>query len=290
METKLCLDVGGTEIKAAVVQDNGTLLGEIRYFPANSRESAPVLLDHFAEILQLLARDCETVTGIRMAFPGPFDYEKGISLLQGLDKYDSLYGLELRKELMQRLNLPGIKEEDILFINDVSAFALGEMHFGKAAGAEKSMFICIGTGCGSAFGLDGKLTDERTPGVPKDGYVYPTPFLDSCIDDHLSRRGLLRLSREMMGEELDGKALAQRVQQRDEKARDCFACFGNRLRDALAPFLFSYHPQCLCIGGQITRSADLFLSPLKQLCQENNVLLYVTADTSVKTVQGLSVL
>ena len=125
METKLCLDVGGTEIKAAVVQENGTLLGEIRYFPANSRESAPVLLDHFAEILQLLARDCEAVTGIRMAFPGPFDYEKGISLMQGLDKYDSLYGLELRKELMQRLNLSGIKEEDILFINDVSAFCSG---------------------------------------------------------------------------------------------------------------------------------------------------------------------
>ena len=112
--------------------------------------------------------------------------------MQGLDKYDALYGVDLRQELLHRLSgagLEGLEGEDIRFINDVSAFALGEMYFGNARGAEKAMFICIGTGCGSAFGVEGRLADESTPGVPPKGYVYPVPFLDSCIDDYLSKRG-----------------------------------------------------------------------------------------------------
>ena len=61
---------------------------------------------------------------MRLAFPGPFDYAKGICLLRGLDKYDALYGVDLRRAFSRG---SGIAPEDILFTNDASAFALGEM-------------------------------------------------------------------------------------------------------------------------------------------------------------------
>ena len=289
----VCLDVGGTEIKAAPVGLEGVLLSPIHYFPADSGRGKEELLTHFAQIVLALARQVEgiPVTGVHLAFPGPFDYEKGISLMQGLDKYDALYGVDLRQELLQRLSgagLEGLEGKDIRFINDVSAFALGEMYFGNARDAEKAMFICIGTGCGSAFGVEGRLADESTPGVPPKGYVYPVPFLDSCIDDYLSKRGLLRLTREMLGEPLEGKELAQRVHDGDTRAQQCFLRFGERIRDAMAPFLREFQPQCLCLGGQITKSGPLFLGPLRALCQEQGVNLHITADTSQKAIQGLS--
>ena len=65
---------------------------------------------------------------------------------------------------------------------------------------------------------------------------------------------------------------------------------GERIRDAMAPFLREFQPQSLCLGGQITKSGPLFLGPLQALCQEQGVNLHITADTSQKAIQGLSVL
>lgn len=288
----ICLDVGGTEIKTALVSKTGEILCPIQYFPANSAAPAEELLTNLASVIRQTACGIEEndILGIRLAFPGPFDYINGISLMQGLDKYDSIYGMNLREELLHRLHFFKIRGEDIKFINDVSAFALGEMHFGCAVHARKSIFLCIGTGCGSAFGVDKQLVDEAVPGVPPNGYVYPVPFLNGCIDDYISKRGLMALSREMLGEALEGKELACRAEKGDAAASECFYRFGERLKSAVKPFVDSFEPDCLCIGGQITKSAGLFLPPLAAFCEKKGVKLHVTADTSQKALQGLSVL
>lgn len=279
----LCIDVGGTELKAAPVDQSGTLLAQPRYFPANSRQEAGSLLDHFAQIIR------ETrggpVDGIRLAFPGPFDYANGICLLRGQDKYDTLYGVNLRQELARRLEFPA---GEIRFLNDADAFAMGEMGFGEAKDAARAMFVCIGTGLGSGFGVDGRMAPAGTPGMPETGELYDIPFLDKRIDDYISRRGLMALSQELLGEALDGKALALRAAQGDPAARECWLAFGRRVRDALQPWLESFRPQALCFGGQITRSGALFLPPVEEVCRKLEVRVYVTEDTSVRALQGLT--
>lgn len=258
-EQYVCLDVGGTEIKAACMDVFGGISSEIRHFPARADEDAGSILTHFADIVGKVRLPETDLTGIRMAFPGPFDYENGISLMQGLGKYDKLYQVSVRAGLSDLL---GVGEETILFINDAAAFALGEMGFGESRGAARALFICIGTGCGSAFGVDGKLAPAGTAGVPRSGYVYDAPYLEGCIDDYLSRRGLMALTRERMGTALDGRALA--------------------------PFLDAFHPEILCIGGQITGSSAMFLEPVEDACRERAVRLYVTQDTSLRILQGLT--
>ncbi len=280
----LCLDVGGTEIKAAPVDAGGALLQPLRHFPARSHQSAPTLLDHFASVLQEISPG-QAISGIRLAFPGPFDYEAGICLLQGLGKFDALYGVNLRHALACRMD---IEPEAIRFANDASAFALGELGFGLAKAAPRAMFICIGTGCGSAFGVGGALAPLGTPGVPACGCVYSAPFLEGRVDDYLSRRGLEKLTQEYLGMPLDGKSLAHLAQEGNCQAQLCFLAFGRQIRDALSPFLVQFRPDVLCFGGQITRSASFFLKPMEHACHTQNVRLYITEDTSVRTLQGLT--
>lgn len=285
----LCLDVGGTELKGAPV-DNGVLAAPLQHFPAQAKEPRGPLLDHFARVFRDLdARSGapSPAGGLRLAFPGPFDYEKGICLLRGLDKYDALYGVDLRQALFERLQDRVDSPADIRFTNDVAAFALGEIHYGAAAGSGRSLSVCIGTGCGSAFGLGNGLAPEGTPGVPAGGYIYSAPFLDSCIDDHISKRGLMALCEQRLGRPLEGAALADLCRQGDTAALACFAAFGQRLRDALAPFLREWRPDCLCLGGQITRSFVFFGGPLDAFCREQSIALHVTADTSLRALQGL---
>lgn len=281
----LCLDVGGTEIKAAVMDEAGNLRAPVRHYPAEADREREELLEHFADILRKTKARTEDCAGIRLAFPGPFDYERGICLLRGLAKYDSLYGVNLRQELGYRL---GIAPERIRFANDASAFCLGEMGFGAAKGFARALFVCIGTGCGSGFGLNGELAPGGLDGVPDSGFLYDAPFLDARIDDYISRRGLEKLTGERLGQALDGKALAERVAAGDDRARECFLEFGTRLRDALATFLEDFRPQILCLGGQLMKSGEYFLEPLRAQCREKGIPLAVTADTSLRTMQGLT--
>lgn len=288
----LCLDVGGTEIKGAAVSQ-GRVLTPLRHFPARSGEDRETLLAHFAAVFRQLDEEAghpPRLGGLRLAFPGPFDYPAGICLLQGLDKYDALYGVSLRAELFARLRDRLEDPEQIRFTNDVAAFGLGEIHYGDARGSARSLSVCIGTGCGSAFGLGDGLAPEGTPAVPPRGEIYPTPFLGKCIDDMISKRGLMALTEERLGTPMEGAELARRVQEGDRAAAACFAEFGTRLKEALEPFLRGYRPDCLCLGGQITRSFGLFGDPLRQLCEELGVVVHVAADTSVLAMQGLCTL
>ena len=94
------------------------------------------LIEHFCTVFRQLDACISVehrISGLRLAFPGPFDYENGISLLQGLDKYDTLYKVNLREELCKHLPEFHLCPNEIKFINDAAAFALGEMNFGNAA-------------------------------------------------------------------------------------------------------------------------------------------------------------
>lgn len=281
----LCLDVGGTEIKAAVMDMQGGMTGPIRRFPAGANGTADRILDHFVQIIREMNGPDRALSGVHFAFPGPFDYENGICLMQGLDKYDSLYGVNLRQAFSARL---GVSPASVRFCNDAAAFALGELQFGAASQADRGLFLCIGTGCGSAFGLHGRLAPEGTLGVPPHGYVYSIPYRDGCIDDYISKRGLMRLTQSFLGEPLEGKALAELANAGSPAAQECFLQFGRHLCEAVAPILEAYQPQCLCIGGQISQSARWFLGPLEAQCRRMHIRCYVTEDTSKRTFQGLT--
>ena len=228
-----------------------------------------------------------SVQGVRLAMPGPFDYAAGICKIEGLGKYGALYNADLRAELGSRLAPAlGAAAADIRFQNDVAAFALGELRFGCARGTGRGLFVCIGTGCGSAFSLGDGLAPEGTPGMPAGGYLYPLPLRGLRVDDWLSRRGLQRLSRQTLGEELDGLPLAQRARAGDAGALAVWQQFGALLAEALTPALDAYRPQLCCLGGQVTASGTLFLEPLHRACRQRGVRLETTADTSLRAMQG----
>lgn len=285
----LCADVGGTQIKTALLSAEGALAAPISKAPARADLPREPMLEHLTACLLAAAENAPAgaVQGVRLAVPGPFDYPAGICKIEGLAKYGALYGVDLRAELGARLAARlGAAAGDIRFQNDVAAFALGELRFGCAKGTARGLFVCIGTGCGSAFTLGEDLAPAGTPGMPTDGYIYPLPLRGKRIDDWLSRRGLQTLSGEMLGERLDGLALARRADAGDAGAQAVWQEFGALLAEALTPVLDAYCPALCCLGGQVTASGARFLPPLQAACAARGVALACTQDTSLRAMQG----
>ena len=283
----LCADIGGTQIKTGLLDGAGRLAGAIHREDAQAGLPQQPLLDHIAACLLAPWPGDVPVAGVCLAMPGPCDYPAGRCWIEGLEKYGSLYGVDLRRELGARLAPAlGPAGEYLLIQNDVSAFALGELRCGCAQGVQRGLFVCIGTGCGSAFTVGDALAPEGTPGVPPQGYLFPLPLAGKRVDDWLSRRGLQELSRRRLGRPLEGLPLAQLAQAGEPGALAVWEEFGQLLAQALAPVVEAFQPELLCLGGQVTASGALFLGPLQSACETRGVRLACTQETSLRAMQG----
>ncbi|MEW8978326.1 MAG: ROK family protein [Symbiobacterium sp.] len=260
------LDVGGTSVKAGLVAADGGLVGRddgLVHFPMASDQGREAVLAQFDRVLRALwaLAGGRPVVGIGVGMPGPFDYTAGVSLIRGLRKYDSICGVNLKDDWRRRLGLD--VEFPIRFINDAAAFALGESRYGVARGKRRVMAVTLGTGCGGAFVVDGRIVTEGE-GVPRRGEVYHLPFRGSILDEWVSRRGILRLWQEIDPGRAnwDVKELADAARSGDPAALRLWEEWAAVLADALGPVAEAFRPDLLVLGGRIARSADLFAGPL----------------------------
>lgn len=286
METAyLLMDVGGTEIKCGISDASGKILIQ-KKFPADAKAGREEILSHFAKIIEALVKmagNC-AIGGVGMAFPGPFDYVKGISLMSGLDKYDSIYGVPIAEEIQARVK--AVRNVRFKFLHDVEAFAVGVSRFGLCSTKNKIFCLCIGTGAGSAFVQSGRAVKSGEK-VPENGWIYNTPFKASIIDDYVSVRGLRAASQRILGKIFDGKQLYDLCVSGDTAAIKVYESFGCDIAEAAEPFIKCFCPDALVLGGQISRSFEFFGKRLLEVCKNYGTEVYLEKDTSIRTMQGL---
>lgn len=291
----LAFDVGGTYVKAGIIRSDGTLAEPVVVYPARSEDTREELLQHFALLVKDLGMRVqagERIRGIGFAFPGPFEYESGICRIRGLNKFESLYGVNLKEELTERIvvipELQGRWSDSpvIAIENDAALFALGECGYGVGKPYRRTICLTIGTGFGSAFVSSNRLV-KQGKGVPPEGWLYRLPYRDGIIDDYISRRGIIQLAHEMgikniVAGDNDVKCLAERAYLGEVLPVQLFCEFGERIKEVLTPFIQSFQPDAILIGGQIAKSADLF-----GLFQIANVPVRITTDMSVSALKGV---
>jgi glucokinase len=106
-----------------------------------------------------------------IAKPGPFDYQTGIALMNGQDKFDELYGLNVKTQLSEALN---INAGRIQFMNDAECFIRGEAFSGAAQGYNSIIGLTLGTSLGSSIYENGNS---------KDAELWCSPFKDGIAED-----------------------------------------------------------------------------------------------------------
>jgi glucokinase len=265
----IAFDVGGTFIKAAVLNQDGQVLqNTLSVYPANSKEKKEEMLNYFVSlILQQMNRIMEKkfrISGIGYAFPGPFDYENGVCYIKGVNKFDHIYGVNIKAEINKRLNKLSsftskmTSDFCVLFENDANLFALGELLGGKAHDFERCICLTIGTGAGSAFIDKAEFITDRSD-VPPKGWIYNEPFRESIVDDYISKQGILKIAEKLqLDPQLDVKEIAELAAAGDARSMEVFRQFGTALGESLLPHIQAFQPQGIIIGGQIAKSHRLF--------------------------------
>jgi len=257
------VDIGGTHISCVAVDLQNAQILEHSHARATYDHEAPAehILRAWADALNHSCATLErsTLAGIGMAIPGPFDYRNGVSNMQ--HKFKNLFGMHiptaLRPFLAENADLP------LRFINDASAFAMGESWQGEGRGFSKVVVITLGTGFGSAFAEDGVPVVEGDE-VPKEGCLWHLPFQTGIADEYFSTRWFEGEYLKQTGQQISGvKALIER-NGADAVAQQLFRQFGENLSECLAAPLMRFGAEVLVIGGNISHALPLFGPALRE--------------------------
>ena len=264
------MDVGGSHVTAALVDlDNRILLpGSQCRLDLDSQRPAGYILEDWQQVIQsCYGQYPDLDRRIGMAMPGPCDYDAGVCMIKGLNKYGNLYGLDIPVELSRILEIP---DENIVMTNDAACFLQGERAMGVAQGYNRTIAVVLGTGCGTA---------KLTGGAACDAALWQLPFKNGIVEDYLSTSWFKTRYRELVGTDIDGaKDLALRYHS-DPISKSVFAEFARNLSDFLAIFTEMESADSVVLGGNVMKAGNLFLPAVKNELTAHGVNIPIHTST-----------
>lgn len=248
------LDVGGTFLKACLFDGDGNLMPDSFAREAVNSDGAAELVKPayqrlFARMRELAAdRGCE-IAAVAADVPGPFDFAAGMS--QMTHKYRALYGVPLRPWFTEVLG-----DVSVRFVHDSSAFLAGVAEEENCAG------VMIGTGLGFSVMQGGKILQNETGGPAYS--IFRTPCRGLTAEEYVSARAIVRRYNEQAATPAeDAKEVADRARGGDALALQVYEQTGEILAEVIAPILEQLGTKALYLGGQVSKSFDLFEKPLR---------------------------
>jgi glucokinase len=242
-------DIGGTHITAALIDlHNKTIVpGSIKRTVVNAGGTAIEIIKAWSDCISAAMQN-KQVESICLAMPGPFDYEAGISLMQGQAKYESLYQLNIKEMLAKELE---VSTRTIFMENDAACFLQGEVYNGAARtyAGNTVIGITLGTGLGSAVYKAGKSVNAD---------MWRHPFKEGIAEDYLCTRWFVRRWNQVTGEKISGVKEIKQMPVTSEKAKAVFNEFGVHLAEFLLEFIAKESPDVVVIGGNIAKAFDWF--------------------------------
>jgi glucokinase len=266
-------DIGGSHISCAAVdfQKRAIVMESHATQWVDNQASADEILKNWAVALakSMAKFDRTQLAGIGFAMPGPFDYARGVALFtKDVAKYRNLYGINISRRIQELLALPASTE--LRYLNDATAFGVGEAWLGKASGVKRSISITLGTGLGSAF-VDHEIPVVEGDLVPRMGSMWHLPFNNDIADASFSTRWFIKRYAQKTGDALDGvKQVVDRAAT-DSQAKDVFVEFGTNLGNFVGPWVKKFGANILVIGGNVSAAYYLFGPSLEKSLKKQQI-------------------
>ena len=270
------VDLGGTHLRAALVDDTGTILKQLKQETPKG-DSADCIINALANAAEQWREERQRVVATSIMVPGAVDSNKAVVLQT--PNLPSLVNFGLKAALEQRLGWPVFLE------NDANAAAVGEMWLGAARGCRDVMSVTLGTGVGGGVILDGKLWRGSHGSGGEIGHTTVDPFSGlkckcgntGCLELFASATAIVRMTREnlsfftgtrLTSDDLTAEQVYEAGRDGDELALAVFKRFGMYLGIGLANIINLIDPQIIVITGGAANGWDLFASEMYRQVEE----------------------
>lgn len=254
----LAVDLGGTQMRAAIVASDGELL-ERRAEPTPRDATCPDAL--LALLGDVLAGD--EVTGAVIGVPGRVDHRRG--RLEHAPNLPPHWPAALDEQLLsERLGI------SVALANDADLAAVGEGWFGAGRGHTDVVYLTVSTGIGAGVLLDRRIViGQRSLG--EIGHTVldhsacrrgePATFEDLGSGTALGRRAAAA------GLPSDGARIVELVHDGDPEATHIWDELVSVIAAGVTNVAFLFSPSAIVLGGGVGRNGDLLLGPLREALQ-----------------------
>ena len=282
---KIGIDIGGSHIGIGLVENNGTIVLKKEIYIKDKTDIENrierYITENVIEILQAYG-----VNQIGIAVPGTVTDKKIIKAVNlGIADYD--LGNILEQNL---LNLG--YTIDVKLKNDGKCAALAEQKYGALQGYDNSIFLCIGTGVGSAVIFDGKLLEPKN--VP--GFEFSHTIIHKngalcncgkrgCFEVYASlKRFKEKLVKEFNLNSLSGECIREFIRQNLDNSTLKYI-INNYIEDlsiGISNIINIFEPEVICFGGSFAEYEDILYQPLKKALLSGNLLFNKRCDIIIK--------
>jgi glucokinase len=233
----LGIDLGGTNIRAGLVENNSLL--KITSAPVTKNGSEKEVLN---DVFNLIASfSTEKISGIGIGVPSVVDVEKGI--VYDVQNIPSWKEVHLKDLLTEKFNMP------VYVNNDANCFAVGEKYFGKAKDYKNIVGLIIGTGLGSGLIINNKLYSGKNCGAGEFGNIqYKNKTYEYFCSGHFFVNEY----------KLTGEELFMQAGNGNSEAINIFAEFGKNLGEVIKVIMYTVDPEIIILGGSISKSFKYF--------------------------------
>lgn len=273
----IAIDFGGTNLRAALVTAEGSLLHHVSTLTRVEEGVEPVVERMVALAEQVIAASgAGPEIPVGVVAPGPLDPDEGIIYFG--PNLPGWRNVPLRAMLAERLG------RRIVIGNDGNGAALGEAMFGAARGCRHLIHVMIGTGFGSGIISHGQLIEGHRGLGAEVGHLPVDPDGPrchcggiGCLEAYVSGWAIARdgealahsgrseaIRRAAAGGPVTAELVAQAAQEGDEAARSVFENAGRALAVGLAGLVNVFNPELIVIGGGVAQVGNLLLDPLRR--------------------------
>lgn len=277
------LDVGGTKVLAAALDEKGDLLGELR---VPTPRTTDALFDALATCVETLrgqlGERAGELEGVGVGLPGLVD-RAGVlhetANLHGMSEVDLPGGLRPR---LDALRAGAGAPWRLVIDNDASCATVAEHAFGAGRGGEDSVFVTLGTGIGGGVVSGGRLVRGARNFGGEVGHMVVDPSgprcgcgRSGCWERFCSGTGLAWLARRAAAagraphlvaiaggpEVIEGHQVVLAARDGDPGALAVVEEYGAYLAIGLGNIVEMLDPGCIVLGGGLTTAGDVLFAP-----------------------------
>jgi glucokinase len=281
------VDLGGTNLRAAAVQENGEVLERITLSTQLARGRDQVIDDMCASIQQLIQKhSAAKLIGIGIGVPGIIDLNAGT--VRAAANLPGWAGFPVRAEIERRL------QTQVILENDARVATLGEKWLGAGRSVNDMAMLTLGTGVGGGLVLNGKIWYGHNGMAAEFGHFTVEPEghpcgcgSRGCLEQYASATAIVRMAKEEIAQSakalakipnLTSKAVYELAMEGDAPAQNVFHRAGRALGIVLADMVNGLNLPMYVIGGGAVDAWEAFAPTMFQELNSRSVVHASSAD------------
>ncbi len=295
VKNRIGIDVGGTNVKIALVNDKGNILYS-NSVPTRAEMGYEYTVNNIKQAIRDLITETgvTNIEGIGFDFPGQIDYKNGIVRLA--PNIPGWVNIPIAKIIEDEFKIPTRID------NDVHCAALGELKFGAGQDCENFICMTVGTGIGSGIVINGKLVRGASNAAGELGHIklqmHEGPLCGcgdyGCLEAFASGPSIVAMAEEYIsggkstkfremasGGEITPYIVAEAAKLGDPVAKRIFTKVGEYIGFGLASVVNLLNPEKIIIGGGVADAGDILIEPIKETIKKRAM---VVAGSAVEIV------